>query len=251
MAEDIKDQLARLIKDRVRLHLEPNTLAQASEGCPVALNGGEADHVAGIALEVLADLGLIAAHSTDTDGRTTPDAVVYNLVWVASRNEHARSWLASKGLIVMGQEMYNAGLADLRRLRGEADLRAEKAEGALAALTERSQTRDHLADREQELARLRLAHLEKEVVLYADTNRLIEAELETARTKFAALDALHPHTELNWWHPCKNHSITDEEPTLAACPNCLIEPVMGCPRCGDDACEIRAILHPDSPDVTP
>ena len=70
------------------------------------------------------------------------------------------------------------------------------------------------------------------------------AELETTRAQLAAIDALHPHTELDWWHPCKRHSITDEESTLNACPNCVVETVMGCPRC-DDACEYRKILHPD------
>lgn len=62
----------------------------------------------------------------------TPDAAVYNLVWTAARNEHTRDWLASQGLVVMEQAAYDAGLADLRRLRGEADLRAEKAEAAVA-----------------------------------------------------------------------------------------------------------------------
>ena len=75
----------------------------------------------------------------------------------------------------------------------------------------------------------------------------LRAELETARAQLAAIAALHPHTELDWWHPCKKHSITDEEATLNACPNCVVETVMGCPRC-DDACEYRKILHPDSPE---
>ncbi|WP_177245182.1 hypothetical protein [Streptosporangium canum] len=34
---------------------------------------------------------------------------------------------------------------------------------------------------------------------------------------------------------------------LNACPNCVVETVMGCPRC-DDACEYRKIIHPDTPE---
>jgi len=56
---DLKDQLARRIRDRLRLHLGPNALSLAKAGAPLMLNSGEADQVADIACEVLAELGLL------------------------------------------------------------------------------------------------------------------------------------------------------------------------------------------------
>jgi hypothetical protein len=69
-----------------------------------------------------------------------------------------------------------------------------------------------------------------------------QAEAELTRIR-AALNDMHPWSEIDYWVPCKDHSILDEESTLSACPNCVTEPETGCPRCGD-VCDIRAILDP-------
>ncbi|WP_433259298.1 DUF4326 domain-containing protein (plasmid) [Streptosporangium sp. CA-135522] len=65
MSEILRDTLANAIRHRVRLCLEPNALAHAGQGKPIALSGTEADAVIDAALAALAAQGYVIVSAKD------------------------------------------------------------------------------------------------------------------------------------------------------------------------------------------
>lgn len=147
---DLRDMLARTIRDRVRLTLGPDASRTLAEGRPVILSGREADDAADAALAALAEHGLavvdLAVRDEELEGLRSQLPQCNGLCLRASDvlddlsrvvgNPVARAHRSCPlhGDLEAAARELDGALSRAETERDEWRERAEKAEAALAAL---------------------------------------------------------------------------------------------------------------------
>lgn len=216
MADDLKEQLARRIRERLRLRLGPNALSMAQAGADIMLNSGEADQVADAALEVLAELGWAAPQHPDGGARQRYAEAL------AARFTEPRYRCDRYG---ENEWVENPEPSDR---------------------VDQSLTVHYVADDGYPAFRMVTCNEAAEVCA-----AVRDVELEIVQARIARVDALHQPKQTGNWLSCAVHSARSPDPD---CPRCAKAPIRTCSNqaCkqpgaqGTWPCETHLALHDET-----